>query len=69
MSAATATLPAVPQQHPLGAPWSLQDAAVYLSISERHLTRLCDDETIRSFRLGRRRFLSDAEVQRIAAGQ
>ena len=70
MSAATATpSAAVPQQHPLGAPWSLQDLAVYLSISERHLVKLCDDGAIKSFHLGRRRLVSDAEARRAAEGR
>jgi excisionase family DNA binding protein len=56
------------QPHAPGAPWSVQSAAAYLGISERHLIYLCDAETIRSFRIGRRRLIADAELRRIAEG-
>jgi excisionase family DNA binding protein len=49
-----------------GAPWTFEDAATHLQISDRHLRRLADDDKVRTIRLGRRRLLPDTEVQRIA---
>ena len=51
---------------PPGASWPIQDAARFLTISERHLHRLLDAHKVRSLRLGRRRLIPDAEVQRLA---
>jgi excisionase family DNA binding protein len=52
--------------HPPGAPWPIDEAASYLRISERHLHRLIDGGKVRSLKLGRRRLIADAEVQRLA---
>lgn len=52
--------------HTPGAPWSLPEAAKFLKVSPRHLHRLLDRKQVRSVRLGRRRFIPDAEVQRLA---
>ncbi|VTR92841.1 dna binding excisionase family domain protein : Uncultured bacterium genome assembly Metasoil_fosmids_resub OS=uncultured bacterium PE=4 SV=1: HTH_17 [Gemmata massiliana] len=49
-----------------GSPWPIAEAATYLSISARHLHRLLDANKVRSVRLGRRRLIPDAEVQRLA---
>lgn len=49
-----------------GSPWPIADAATFLSISERHLHRLLDAGKVKSVRLGRRRLIPDAEVQRLA---
>lgn len=49
-----------------GGPWSIPDAARFLTVSERHLYRLLDANKVRSVRLGRRRLIPDAEVQRLA---
>lgn len=49
-----------------GSPWSINDAAQFLHVSTRHLHRLLDANKVRSLRLGRRRLLPDAEVQRLA---
>ncbi len=51
---------------PAGSPWPIPDAAAFLSVSSRHLHRLLDAGKVRSLRLGRRRLISDAEVQRLA---
>ena len=55
-------------QHMAGSPWSILDGARYLNISERHLTRLIDEGKVASFKLGRRRFITDAEIRRVAEG-
>jgi excisionase family DNA binding protein len=51
---------------PAGAPWSIQDAAKFLTVSARHVHRLLDAGKLRSVRLGRRRLIPDSEVQRLA---
>jgi excisionase family DNA binding protein len=56
--------PATPR--PPGAPWPVPDAAKFLAISKRHLCRLIDAGKVRSLRIGRRRLIPDAEVQRLA---
>ena len=58
--------PTPPRQ--TGAPWSLRDAAEFLTVSERHLVRLIEDGNVVSFKLGRRRLIADAEVRRVAEG-
>jgi hypothetical protein len=65
MAALTAPISNVPAHAP-GAPWSFADASHYLQISDRHLGRLADDAKVKSFRLGRRRFIPDAELRRLA---
>jgi excisionase family DNA binding protein len=49
-----------------GSPWSIPAAAGFLGISTRHLFRLLDAKKVQSVRLGRRRLIPDAEVQRLA---
>ena len=49
-----------------GGPWSIPDAAEFLGVSERHLYRQLDANKVRSVRIGRRRLIPDAEVQRLA---
>lgn len=49
-----------------GSPWSINDAAQFLTVSTRHIHRLLDAKKVRSLRLGRRRLIPDAEVQRLA---
>ena len=56
--------PATPR--PPGAPWSVPEAAKFLTISERHLYRLIDAGKVRAVRIGRRRLVPDPEVQRLA---
>lgn len=51
---------------PAGAPWPIPEAAAFLAVSERHLYRLLDAGKLKSVRLGRRRLIPDAEVQRLA---
>lgn len=55
-------------QHQPGAPWSVRNAAKFLTVSERHLVRLIEDGKVASFKLGRRRLIADAEVRRVAEG-
>ena len=64
MSAAQ-TNPAPPARTP-GSPWSIPEAAAFLTVSERHLYRLLDARKVRSVRLGRRRLIPDDEVRRLA---
>jgi excisionase family DNA binding protein len=64
----TATTPQT-QPQPVrapGSPWSINDAAQFLHVSTRHLHRLLDADKVCSLRLGRRRLIPDAEVQRLA---
>jgi excisionase family DNA binding protein len=49
-----------------GSPWAIIDAAEFLGISKRHLHRLADQNKFRTIRIGRRRLIPDAEVQRLA---
>ena len=49
-----------------GSPWPINDAAQFLHVSTRHMHRLLDANKVRSLRLGRRRLIPDAEVQRLA---
>jgi len=49
-----------------GSPWSIPEAAKFLTISKRHLYRLIDANKVRSLRIGRRRLIPAAEVERIA---
>lgn len=51
---------------PPGAPWAIPDAAAFLAVSERHLSRLLTANRVRSVRLGRRRLIPDDEVRRLA---
>jgi excisionase family DNA binding protein len=62
---ATTPTPTPPSRAP-GSPWSIQDAAQFLHVSTRHIHRLLDAGKVRSLRLGRRRLIPDAEVQRLA---
>jgi len=52
--------------HPPGSPWSIPDAALFLTVSTRHIHRLIDAGKVRSVRLGRRKLIPDSEVQRLA---
>ncbi len=63
---ATPSTPTVTPARPPGSPWSIPDAAAFLTISERHLHRLLDASRVKSVRLGRRRLIPDTEVQRLA---
>jgi excisionase family DNA binding protein len=52
-----------------GRPWSLADAAEFLGVSQRTLTRLAEDGRLRLVRIGVGRgrvLVPDAEVQRLA---
>jgi excisionase family DNA binding protein len=61
----TASSP-LPPPRPPGAPWRVADAATFLDVSLRHLRRLLATSQVKSIRLGRRRLIPDAEVQRLA---
>ena len=58
--------PAKAAYRPAGSPWPIPAATTFLSVSTRHLHRLLDAGMVRSVRLGRRRLIPDAEVQRLA---
>jgi excisionase family DNA binding protein len=58
--------PLLPAARPSGSPWSLADAATFLGVSARHLARLIESKAVKSFRLGRRVLIADAEVRRVA---
>jgi excisionase family DNA binding protein len=56
--------------HAPGEPWTLAEAARYLKVSQRTLSRLNQAGRLRLIRVGTRRgrvLVPDAEVQRIAA--
>jgi excisionase family DNA binding protein len=55
-----------PPTHTPGAPWSIPETAQFLKVSTRHVHRLIDGGKVRSLKLGRRRLIADAEVQRLA---
>jgi AraC-like DNA-binding protein len=63
---ASAIAQSQPPPRPPGSPWSLRDAATYLGISERHLTRLIDGKLVKSIIFGRRRFVPAEEMIRLA---
>ncbi len=52
---------------PPGSPWPFDTAAGYLAVSVRHLMRLADMNRVKTIRLGRRRLIPDAEIQRLAS--
>jgi excisionase family DNA binding protein len=60
------TTPNANPNRPQGAPWSITEAATFLGISPRHLHRLLDAGKLKSVRLGRRRLIPAAEVERLA---
>lgn len=66
MSTPTTPTTPVPAPRPAGAPWPIPEAAAFLAVSERHLYRLIDARKLTAVRLGRRRLVPDAEVQRLA---
>jgi excisionase family DNA binding protein len=54
---------------PPGRPWSLSEAADYLGVSERTITRMADAGRIRLLRIGTGRgrvLVPDSEIQRLA---
>lgn len=59
--------PPRPTGRPDGSPWPFPDAARFLAVSLRHLTRLADANKVKTIRFGRRRMVADAEVKRLAA--
>jgi len=50
-----------------GSPWSLQDSAIFLGVSHRHLARCLESGAIKSLRIGRRVLIADAELRRVAS--
>ena len=50
-----------------GSPWPRPEAAKFLRVSIRHLIRLGDANKIKQIRFGRRVFIPDVEVQRLAS--
>ena len=49
-----------------GSPWAVADAAEFLTVSTRLIWKLIDAGELKSFKLGGRRLIPDAEVQRLA---
>jgi excisionase family DNA binding protein len=49
-----------------GAPWSIEAAAEYLGVTTQHLYTLRIAGKIKTIKLGRRRLIPDAELQRLA---
>src|SRR4051794_17590161 len=62
----TAELDAAIDNHRKGAPWSVPDAAAFLSISAQALEKMLQRGQCRGIKLGRRRLITDAELQRLA---
>ena len=60
------TVPNPTPARPPGAPWAIAAAAAFLGVSERHLHRLLDADKVKSVRIGRRRVIPAAEVERLA---
>jgi excisionase family DNA binding protein len=54
------------QPRPAGAPWPLDEAAEFLGVSKRHLTRLADQKKFRVIWLGRRKLIPADEIERLA---
>ncbi len=52
---------------PDGGAWPLAEVARFWGVSERHVARLVASGSLRSFKIGRRRLIADAEVKRVAA--
>ncbi len=66
MDANTATSPPAPLDRPPGKPWPIKEAADYLDISIRTLTRAADLGNVRLIRFGRKISVPDSEVRRLA---
>ncbi len=49
-----------------GSPWTIDDAARHLGISDRHLRRLAHEGKIATIRFGRRRMIAANELERVA---
>ena len=49
-----------------GQPWTVAEAAPYLRLCERTLGKHIQAGRIRSYLIGRRRLISDQEIQRIS---
>jgi excisionase family DNA binding protein len=63
---ATITKPVPKTDHVPGAPWEVDAAADYLSVSAKHVRRLIADGRIRAIRVGVRVLVPDTELQRVA---
>jgi excisionase family DNA binding protein len=50
----------------VGSPWPIKSAARHLGISDKHLRRLIDAGFVRVIRFGRRVFLANSELRRLA---
>lgn len=57
-----------PVPHADGAPWSLPEAAEFIGISLSSAERAVRSGAIKSFKVGGRRLIADAEVRRVTAG-
>ncbi len=50
----------------VGSPWPILSAARHLGISDKHLRRLIDAGLVRVIHFGRRVFVPDSEMRRLA---
>jgi excisionase family DNA binding protein len=64
--AATAAPAATVPPRPAGKPWPLAEAAAFLGVSEKTITRAIADERLRAAKFGRRVLIPDSEVRRVA---
>jgi hypothetical protein len=63
----SSVVPEAPARLP-GQPWNMREAAKFLGISARTLEQLAKVGTVKTYHLGSRRFVTDAEVRRVASG-
>jgi excisionase family DNA binding protein len=67
MSERTETAPpSTSARRPEGAPWPIEEAASFLSVSSRHLWRLIDASRVKAIRIGRRVLIPAHEMERLA---
>ena len=60
--------PAGPAGREPGQPWTLAEAAVFCRVSLSTLERRIRDGSLKSFKVGSRRLVADAEVKRLSTG-
>lgn len=63
----TAVLESPPQRQP-GRPWTVDEAAEFLTVSGKHLRRQIELGEVRATRIGKRIIVPDSEVRRLAEG-
>ena len=68
MATATQELPSALPAHKPGTPWTIQELARFMTVSERTVAQLVTDGKLRGFKFGARRLFTDEEVRQIMAG-